>query len=263
MKNRKYMILTVLILLLTLLAIPVQASEYQFVFDEAMLLTTPKTAELDDRAEDISVHYGCGVYIVTLYDYQEYGNNVRSAAENFFLIHNLGIGSDANGVLLMLSMAERDYALIAHGSIGNSTFTDYGKELLSEEFLDDFRYDDWAGGFSDYLSACESFFEQASAGAPVDVTNQSIRDEKFPLVLILLIPALIAGVSCGIMVATMKTARSKTHADEYQKEVHLTDRRDQFITRTVVRQKIESSSSSSGGGTRVNSGGFSGRSGKF
>lgn len=260
MKRRFWSIFSVLLLLM-LLALPVQASEYRFVFDEAVLLTTPKAEQLDEMAADLSVRYDCGVYIVTVLDYTEYGSDVRSAAENFFLDHDLGLGSDANGVLLMLSMLERDYALIAHGDLGNTAFTDYGKEILSEAFLDDFRYDSWAAGFADYLSTSEEFLHAASTGAPVDVQQESGSGLGMSLVMILLVPAVIAGVSCGVMAATMKTARKKTYANDYSKGIQLTNRHDRFITRTVVRQKIESSSSS--GGTRVNSGGFSGRSGKF
>ena len=259
MKHRVWSILAVLILLLMLLALPVQASEYLFVFDEALLLTTPKAEQLDEMAAELSVRYDCGVHIVTVLDYTEYGSDVRSAAENFFLDHNLGLGSDANGVLLMLSMLERDYALIAHGNIGNTAFTDYGKEILSEEFLDNFRYDDWAGGFSDYLSVSEKLLEAAATGMPVDIEQGS--GVGVTLLMVLLIPALIAGTACGIMAASMKSARTKTHAGDYQSGVELTERSDRFITRTVVRHKIESSSSS--GGTKINSGGFSGRSGKF
>ena len=248
--------------LLLMMVVPVYASEYTFVYDEAFLLTTPMVQQLEDTAADISVEYGCGVYIVTVYDYTDYGNSVRNAAENFFLSHDLGLGSDANGVLLFLSMAERDYALIAHGNLGNRAFTDYGKELLCEAFLDDFRYDSWAAGFEDYLSTSEKFLDDESTGAPVDV-GQGSNDAALTWVLVLLVPALIAGISCGVMAASMKTAKERKNADGYiqNRGIELTGRHDRFLTRTVVRQKIESSSSS--GGTRVNSGGFSGRSGKF
>lgn len=259
MKHRVWSILAVLILLLMLLVLPVQASEYRFVFDDAVLLTASKAAQLEEIAGDLSLHYNCGVYIVTVYDYQAYGSNVRAAAENFFLEHELGFGSDASGVLLMLSMAQRDYALIAHGNIGNTAFTDYGKEIISEEFLDNFRYDDWAGGFSDYLSFSEKLLEAAATGMPVDIEQGS--GVGVTLLMVLMIPAAIAGIACGIMAASMKSARTKTHAGDYQSGVELTERSDRFITRTVVRHKIESSSSS--GGTKINSGGFSGRSGKF
>ena len=118
----------------------------------------------------------------------------------------------------------------------------------------------WAAGFSDYISGSEELLYAASTGTPVDVQQGS--GIGMTLVMILLIPALIAGVACGIMAASMKTARRKTDADYYSRSVQITGRHDRFITRTVVRQKIESSYSS-GGGTRINSGGFSGKSGKF
>ena len=264
MKYTKTRIFAVLLLLLAALVLPVQASEYTFVYDDAMLLTTTKAAELENMAAQTAAEYGCGIYIVTMYDYLPYGSTVRSAAENFFLTHDLGLGSDDNGVLLLLSMAERDYALIAHGNIGNAAFTDYGKDILSEAFLDDFRYDDWAGGFYDYLSMGEDLLYAAAAGEPLDVQSEKRESGVgISLVMILLIPAIIAGIACGIMAATMKSARQKTNANDYRRQMQLHDRRDRFITRTVVRQKIESSSSSSSGGTRVNAGGFSGKSGKF
>lgn len=242
------------------LVMPAQAADYRFVFDEADFLIDEEVLQLESAAQDISLHYGCGVYIVTTWDYSAYGSTVRSAAESFFLTNDLGLGSNADGVLLFMSMADRDYALITHGKLGNQAFTDYGKDTLSEKFLYNFSYDDWIGGFVAYQVGCEELLAAAAAGEPVDVQREI--GTGLTLVMILLIPALIAGISCAVMASSMKTARSKTHADDYRKEVQLSAHHDRFITRTVVRQKIESSSSS-GGGTRVNSGGFSGKSGKF
>jgi len=260
-RYRNWRILAVLFLLIAALSPTVQATTYNYVYDEALLITAGKAAELNEKAADISERYGCGVYIAAVLDYTEYGSSVREAAENYFLARGFGVGNDDNGVMLFLSMAERDYALIAHGDIGNEAFTDYGKDVLSDAFLDDFGYDDWAGGFTDYLNVSEQLLYAAATGEPVDVQQGS--GIGLTLVMVLLIPAAIAGIACGIMAASMKTARSKTQADDYRGEVQITGRHDRFITRTVVRQKIESSSSSRGGGTKVNSRGFSGKSGKF
>lgn len=264
MKYRKWSIAILVCLLIALLAMPAAASEYTFVWDEASLLSQEEARSLEKLAGDISVTYGCGVYVVTVWDYGIYGGTVRSAAENYFLSHDFGLGSDTNGVLLFLSMADRDYALIAHGDLANAAFTDYGKDILSGEFLDNFAYDDWIGGFQDYLYGCRDFLNAAISGEPVDVEGGS-DSVGMTVLMLLVVPAAIAGVACGVMAASMKTARAKTQADDYRKGVNITGQRDQFITRTVVRQKIESSSSSSSsrGGTRVNSGGFSGKSGKF
>lgn len=247
--------------LLLAFALPVQAEGSRFVFDEADFLTDEEVLPLESTAQDMAQRYGCGVYIVTTWDYSAYGNTVRSAAENFFLSNDLGLGNDENGVLLFLSLAERDYALIAHGKLGNTAFTDYGKDLLSEQFLYNFSYDDWAGGFESYQLGCGELLAAAAAGEPVDVGQGS--GTGLTLVMCLLIPAVIAGISCAVMVSSMKTARIKTHADDYRKEVRLSVREDRFITRTVVRQKLEPPPSSHSGGTNVSSRGFSGKSGKF
>ena len=260
MRYRKWIMPVFLLAVLLSLTLSVHAAGYSYVFDEADILTGEEERMLEETAADISARYGCGVYIVTVWDFRDYGSSVRSGAEYYFLSHDFGIGSGENGVMLLLSMAERDYALIAHGDMGNRAFTDYGKDALSEEFLDDFRSDSWFSGFADYLSGSDEYLYAFSTGEPVDVRQES-GGLGMTLVMVLVIPAVIALAACGIMASSMKTARSKTDADDYRKGVHLTNQQDRFITRTVVRQKIESDSHS--GGTHVNSGGFSGKSGKF
>ena len=81
MKYRKWCIFAVLLLLIAALRLPVQATGFSYVHDEAMLLTTTKAAQLEETAAGISGEFGCGVYIVTVWDYEVYGDTVRSAAE--------------------------------------------------------------------------------------------------------------------------------------------------------------------------------------
>ena len=66
-------------------------------------------------------------------------------------------------------MAERDYDICAHGTIGNRTFTDYGKGVLAERwFLEPFSRDDWSGGFAAFLDGCEEYLRMDAEGAPFD-----------------------------------------------------------------------------------------------
>ena len=65
-----------------------------------------------------------------------------------------------------LSMAERDFQMLAHGDTANAAFTDYGKYIMQDEFLDNFREDDWYGGFADYIAACGRYLEANANGAP-------------------------------------------------------------------------------------------------
>ena len=212
--------------------------------------------------------YGCGVYLVTVDDYTAYysADSIESFAESVFLDLGLGAGEEQDGVLLVLSMAERDYDICAHGTIGNRAFTDYGKGVLAERwFLEPFSRDDWSGGFAAFLDGCEEYLRMDAEGAPFDQGTDPERLGDLAVVkwlVVILVPLLTALVVCLVMKGRMKSARLQTQADAYitQDSLRLTRQDDRYITTTQTRVKIETAKS---GGTSVNSGGFSHSSGKF
>ena len=167
-------------------------------------------------------------------------------------------------------MAERDYCLIAYGSDAHYAFTDYGKEVLENSFLDDFKRNDWNGGLADYISGCEELLSKAAEGKPVDVQYES-RSGIPPEVstgIIIGVPLLVSFGACEGMKRRMKPVKPQNRADEYivPGGIHLSLKRDVFVNRTVSRTVIRTENRDStygGGGTTVNSGGFSGHSGKF
>lgn len=212
--------------------------------------------------------YGCGVYLVTVDDYTAYysADSIESFAESVFLDLGLGAGQEQDGVLLVLSMAERDYDICAHGTIGNRAFTDYGKGVLAERwFLEPFSRDDWSGGFAAFLDGCEEYLRMDAEGAPFDQGTDPERLGDLAVVkwlVVIFVPLLTALVVCLVMKGKMKSARLQTQADAYitQDSLRLTRQDDRYITTTQTRVKIETAKS---GGTSVNSGGFSHSSGKF
>lgn len=235
-------------------------SQLNHVTDDADILTGAEEAELEAFAMRVSRDYNCGIYILTVDDYTDYTNgSIRSFAEEIFNEYTLGIGDDRNGVMLVLSMEDRDYTFIAHGDIANKAFTDYGKDKLSEEFLDDFKNDEWYDGFYDFLKECDDYLQKSKDGHPVDVPTGPKTLVK--VLITILVPLLIAGIVCLVFASQMKSVKVEKYAAAYitGNGLNLTGRQDIFIRETVHRTKIESS----GGGTSVNSGGFSGKSGKF
>ncbi|MGN0982935.1 MAG: TPM domain-containing protein [Candidatus Limivicinus sp.] len=235
------------------------------VTDTVGLLTQAEVLALEAQAEQIAADYGCAPYILVVENYRDYEdtNDVFEAGMNLYERWELGYGPEKNGLLLMLSMAERDYALVTYGSVTHRAFTDYGQDYLSDQFLDDFRNGDWAGGFRDYLDTGAWLLEQAKNGTPYDVS--SAPEEPSFNFLIILIPLVLALVVCLILMAQMKTANLKTEAGDYMVQGG-TDMRvvqDFFTHRTVTRQVIQNENKGGGGGTTINSRGFSGKSGKF
>ena len=255
MKKRISSLLATMVLAL-FLCIPALATGFDeaglyFVTDEAGLLSDQECLELERRAEEISLKYKCGVYIILLDDFTAYpyDETIYEAAKMLYQEYRLGYGEEKSGELLLLSMAERDYTLIAYG-YGNTAFTDYGKDKLSEVFLDDFGDDNWYSGLSDYLD-------------PLDVDSN-------PLIVLvgtgisLLVGCVAAFViAVGLSSRLMKSVSAKTEANAYliAGSVEITGREDHFTHTTEIRQKIETDSDS--GGTTVDSDGFSGKSGKF
>ena len=204
-------------------------------------------------------------------DYSEYYDDPYETAYQFYHGYTLGEGEDRDGVILMLSMSNRKYATFFYGPKAEYAFDAYGQELMEEEFLDDFRDDDWYDGFEDYLEVCDEYLARAEAGDPVrrddsSAGGSSVSGIGTTILVCLGISAVIAMIVCLILRGKMKSVRKGTHADAYVTgSLNLTASRDQYTHTTETRTKIEHESSDSGGGgsSACSGGGGSGRSGSF
>lgn len=234
-------------------------AEERHVFDEASILTYDEIEEFEAKAKELTDQYGCGVYLITfpsLDGMEAWELNELLYAE---LQEYYGAGEDV--VILTLAMEERQYDIMAHG-YGNIAFTDYGKDVMAERFLDDFAIDDWYWGFYDYLDTCEEFLELAANGEPFDVGSDEGGSNILGVIIIVLISCLVAFGVCLVFKAQMKTARIATEAHDYQKELNLTNQYDRFSHRDIQRV-YNPPAEDNDGGTTVNSNGSSHKSGGF
>ena len=262
---------------------------FPYVLDNANLLSDSQRQALEEQAAALSETHACSLYIVTMEDYREYAGDVYTCATQLFTYFDLGWGSERDGVILLLSTKERDYALAGHGSTGETICGRESSWLIEDEFLDNFRSNDWNGGFSDYLAACDRQLTKLENGGDVseganiitgddgldyhefnrpDMASTYRRSVGLRLAAVIGIPLLVALITCSVFKAQMKTAKEQTRADEYlvPHSMDLRIRDDRFTHRTETRTVIESDSRSGGGGggsSFHSGGGFSGRSGKF
>ena len=179
----------VLVLALSLSVSAAADSSGVYVYDDAALLTQEEYDALTASAMAVADQYGCGVYVVTVDDMADYidpdavteTGETGMAAFTEYAWDALGLAAsyDSNGIMLALSMAERDFQMLAHGDTANAAFTDYGKYIMQDEFLDNFREDDWYGGFADYIAACGRYLEANANGAPIDVEPSDDTEEEY------------------------------------------------------------------------------------
>ncbi len=264
------------------------AAPFPYVLDNAGLLSDSQRETLEQKAAALSEQHHCSLYIVTVQDHTQYDYDVYEAAKGIFQYYDLGWGAEKNGVILLLSMGERDYAFAGHGDLGETVCNYESSWLIEDKFLDNFRNNDWYGGFEDFLDACDTQLTTLENGGDVSegadiITGpdgqdyhsynnpyQSTERSLTPrLLVVIFVPLVVALIVCLIFKGQMKTAKLATRADAYlvPHSMNLRIRDDVFTHRTETRTLIESDSGSRGGGGGGSSfhsgGGFSGRSGKF
>ncbi len=269
-------VLLLLAFLLPALVLPAAAADERtlpLVCDVYGLLTQEEEDALNETAEAYSKTYSCDIVLIVTSDTEGYG--VEDYTEAVYNQFGFGWGEERSGVILLLSMAERDYDLAAYG-YGNVAFTDYGKEWLMDEVLPYLGNDDWYAGFSRYLDLCADYLRQAREGNPVDYYGSGsgpvTRQRGFFITPKMVVLALVVGfipaiITVLVLRGKMKSAVLQARADNYRiRELQLTEQNDIFVKKNVSRVRRDTSSGSrSGGGhgTSVRSSGFSHHSGKF
>ena len=277
MKNKVFIALLLALTLCLGLGISAHAAEIGYVTDTAGILSAEEVSYLNEQAKTVSEHYGCGVYICVVDDFTKYVNgSIADFSEAIYSSYALGLGEEKNGILLSLSMSERDYDLCAYGDWAHYAFTDYGKGKLAETFLDNFRNNDWTGGFNDYIANSVSLMDMAKNGKPLDTIIYEEEPippgwDAFDIAIIVAVSCLVGFAACSVFSMQMKNTGVKYQAMDYMSFTrnNLRVNNDQFLRRDVVRTRIfndDDDSRPSGGrpgGTTINSGGFSHSSGKF
>ncbi|MDL2294508.1 TPM domain-containing protein [Ruminococcaceae bacterium OttesenSCG-928-D13] len=257
----------VMLSLSMLMALPASAAEFDLVADGAGVLSDEEYWELNELAWEITERYQCEVSVLVIDDMGE--DDAYEFARFVYQDYGYGYGKDKSGLMLFISMAERDCALVAHG-YGNRAFTDHGKDaLLERAVLPLLAKDNYYAAFLAYYNKAAEYLDIAEGGAPFDTgTDEVYRQQAAKsgfwvrLAVVILVPLAIAGLVCFVFLRQMKTAVPQRAADHYIPAggFVLTQSSDAFLFRTETRTTIEEKKS---GGTSIDSSGFSGTRKKF
>jgi len=237
------------------------------VADWAGILTAQERETLEQQAQELTENYAFGVYLATVQDYEDLDAvDAYDAAQAVYHGYALGYGSDRDGVLLLLSMEDRDYALIVNGEYGRYAFNDSGRPAMTEFFLDDFGRDAWYEGFSDYLEWCGNYLDAAKNGEPYSDENPPMDAAgrtgaiMIRVAAIVILPLIIAFITILVLGSKMKSVAAQTRAERYIKgNLILTDSQEQYTHTTQTREKIKKDSETK----NRSSGDTAGTTGKF
>lgn len=103
-------------------------SQLWHITDDAGILTESQNIELETYAETISQDYGVGVYVVTVDNYEDYYDSAYETAWQIYHAYELGEGADRDGVILLLSMDNRQFATFFYGPRAEYAFDKHGRK---------------------------------------------------------------------------------------------------------------------------------------
>ena len=237
------------------------------VVDLADLLDNSEEADLLSMLDEISNRQELDVVVVTVNTLD--GKTPMDYADDFYDYNGYGFGENRDGVLLLVSMEDRDWWISTTG-YGITVFTDAGIEYISEKFLPDLSDGNYADAFTTYAELCDEFITQARTGEPYDTNN--LPKEPFnvftSLLISLAVGILVSLIVTGKMKGKLKTVRMQPAAEEYVRKgsMLVTESSDLFLYSHVDR-RAKSKDNDSGGGssTHTSSSGSShgGGGGKF
>lgn len=234
--------------------------------DKAELLTDEEESELLSKLDEISERQKCDVAVVTVKSLE--GKTATEYADDFYDYNGYGIGKDRDGILLLVGMEDRAWAISTCG-YGITAFTDAGLEYIEEEFKPSLSDGDYSGAFICYADQCDDFITQAKTGEPYDVDNLPVGEIGIVEFMIsLAIGAIIALICVTVMKSKLKSVVNETAAANYVKRgsLKITDKKDLFLYKKLdKREKPKDEDNGGGSSTHTSSSGSShgGSSGSF
>lgn len=251
------MIKKTLVLLCTLLCcaslfLPVSAEEYDRpvrLIDTEFLLNDEEYYALLGKLDAISEQHDFDTVIVTLDTLEGYGT--QEMADDIFDYENYGMGSDRSGILFLIVIEDREWAISTRG-YGITAFTDAGQQHIINKIQTDLSDGNYSAAFDAFADLCDDFLTQAESGVPYDRSNLP----KMPLPNIWSGIAFLVGLAAAFIITQilkgqLKTVRQAAGAGNYVRpdSLNVTKSRETFLYRNLDRVARESGGSSGKGGS--------------
>ena len=106
------------------------SGEYERLTDSAGLLSEEEAQNILTKLDEVSERQKFDIVILTVDSLE--GATATEYADDFFDYYGYGYGEGKDGILFLVSMEDRDWALSTHG-YGITAFTDAGCDYIAEQ----------------------------------------------------------------------------------------------------------------------------------
>lgn len=220
------------------------------LLDEADLLSSSEEAKILERLNTLSEKQRCNVTILTV---NSHSGSIEAFADDYFDYNGFGADYNDSGVLFVLSMNTREWAISTSGE-GINAFTDYGQEKMTDTMLPYLKSGNYYKAFDVYIDTSDNYLNLYHAGTPFDIgdifVDHSDRNSSFHFLLSIIIGLVTATIPIVAMAANLKTVRKNKNAAGYRTDgIHISVNNDALVRTYVSKTRRESSSGSHYGGS--------------
>ena len=261
---KKYIAGAFLLVLLGTLLIPVHtASAYSNVlwdsytmpssrqkerlYDGAELLSASQQADILEKLNELSQKHNSNIAILTV---NEHSGPIQDYVDDYFDYNGFQADFDGNGVLFMISMNTREWAISTSGS-GIYAFTDYGQEQMMDKMSPYLSGGDYYTAFNKYIEVADFYFTQYEMGNPYDYGFKDTSPSALIKVGIICvgIGLVLALIPLAVMAASLNDVHKSTDASGYQTHngLHMSTHSDHYLRTSTSKTRIPDQRSSGGG----------------
>lgn len=218
--------------------------------DRDNLLSDIEETDLIKRLNEVSEAHKCDIVIVTV---DSIGNSTATDyADDFFDYNGYGFGDSHDGILLLISLEERDWAISTTGK-AIQVFTDSGLSYIEAKFKPHLSNGNYAKSFNIFVDCCEDFLIEAENDRPYDIDNKPIQPPSLQnAVISIFLGFILAFIIVNILKSSLKTVRKQPMATEYMRQgsMRITNQNDRYLYNNVNKIRRDTTSSSSGSRSR-------------
>lgn len=260
MKKRFFAILLALVLCLCC-AVPALAAniERSRVSDGAELLDDDEVAQLTSKLDEMSTRLQMDIVVMTSDDLQGY-DTATECADELYEYCGYGFGDDKDGIMLFISMDDRDWAISTCGK-AIDVFTDDDCDYIADEIVPYLSDGDYYEAFDYFADLCDDLCTQYDENGGDDDGNWSddpiydddyfdddyddYRDFTLPseklspvwILISIVVGVLLSAMIVSTMVSNLKSVRFQPSASSYVKPgtMSVSDSSDLFLYSTMTR----------------------------
>lgn len=225
------------------------ADNNQLLYDYEELLDISESDSIAAALDDLSREYGMTVAILTVDSFD--GKSAEEYADDFYDDNGLGTGEGGDGLILLVSMAERKWHISTKG-YAIYAFPDYYLDSIGEDIVPYLADGDYLAAFETFIDDCRSYMAEDMEEEGYDERRDEYSDKDFYdfpeteknsgprfiwIPIAIGVGLIIALVSMSIMKRGMKSVRMQAAASDYIRSgsFSLSESRDVFLYTTVSK----------------------------